>query len=55
VTIPALSLDIQEVRLYRNGSFTDNVTLYKRVRYRVDREEVHPQLGAAVYMSKRLL
>jgi ribosomal protein S18 acetylase RimI-like enzyme len=51
----ALSLGLQEVRLYTNGSFTDNVTLYKRVGYRVDREEVHPQLGTAVYMSKRLL
>jgi hypothetical protein len=31
------------------------VALYKRVGYRVDREEVHPQLGVAVHMSKRLL
>ncbi|MEA2792158.1 MAG: hypothetical protein QOG73_4564 [Acetobacteraceae bacterium] len=51
----ALSLGLEEVRLYTNGSFTDNVKLYKRVGYRVDREEVHPQLGAAVYMSKRVL
>jgi ribosomal protein S18 acetylase RimI-like enzyme len=51
----ALSIGLREVRLCTNGSFTDNVTLYKRVGYRVDREEVHPQLGAAVYMSKRLL
>jgi ribosomal protein S18 acetylase RimI-like enzyme len=49
----ARSLGLEEVRLYTNGSFTDNVKLYKRVGYRVDREEVHPQLGAAVYMSKR--
>jgi len=51
----ARSLGLGEVRLYTNGSFTDNVKLYKRVGYRVDREEVHPQLGVAVYMSKRLL
>jgi ribosomal protein S18 acetylase RimI-like enzyme len=51
----ACSLGLEEVRLYTNGSFTDNVKLYKRVGYRVDREEVHPQLGAAVYMSKRVL
>ena len=51
----ARSLGLEEVRLYTNGSFTDNVKLYRRVGYRVDREEVHPQLGAAVYMSKRVL
>ena len=38
-----------------NGSFTDNIKLYKHVGYRVDREEVHPQFGATVYMSKHLL
>ncbi|HET8635914.1 MAG TPA: GNAT family N-acetyltransferase [Acidobacteriaceae bacterium] len=48
------SLGLKEVRLYTNGSFADNVRLYKRVGYRVDREEVHPQFGATVYMSKRL-
>jgi ribosomal protein S18 acetylase RimI-like enzyme len=51
----ARSLGLEEVRLYTNGSFADNVKLYKRIGYRVDREEIHPQLGAAVYMSKRLL
>jgi ribosomal protein S18 acetylase RimI-like enzyme len=51
----ARSLGLEEVRLYTNGSFTDNVRLYKRVGYQVDREEVHPQLGVAVYMIKRLL
>ena len=50
----ARSLGLEEMRLYTNGSFTDNVNLYKRVGYRIDREEVHPQLGVAVYMSKRL-
>lgn len=51
----ARSLGLDEVRLYTNGSFADNVKLYKGVGYRVDREEVHPLLGVAVYMSKRLL
>ena len=51
----ARSLGLEEVRLYSNGSFTDNIKLYKHVGYRVDREEVHPQFGATVYMSKHLL
>jgi len=50
----AESLGYRETRLYTNGSFTDNLRLYGRVGYQVDREEVHPQLGMAVYMSKRL-
>ena len=50
----ALSTGLREVRLYTNGSFAGNVALYKRVGYRVDREEVHPQLGVAVHMSKQL-
>ena len=51
----ALVKGLGEVRLYTIGSFASNVALYKRVGYRVDREEVHPQLGVAVHMSKRLL
>jgi ribosomal protein S18 acetylase RimI-like enzyme len=51
----ARSLGLEEVRLYTNGRFTDNVTLYRRVGYRVDREEVHPQFGAVVHMSKRVV
>jgi len=50
----ARSLGLGEMRLYTNGRFTDNLRLYGRLGYRVDREEVHPQLGVAVYMSKRL-
>lgn len=50
----AKSLGHGETRLYTNGSFTDNLRLYGRIGYQVDREEVHPQLGMAVYMSKRL-
>ena len=50
----ATSLGFREVRLYTNGRFAENLRLYGRLGYRVDREEVHPQLGAAMYMSKRL-
>lgn len=50
----ATSLGFKEVRLYTNGRFAENLRLYGRLGYRVDREEVHPQLGVAVYMSKRL-
>lgn len=50
----AKSLRHGEVRLYTNGRFTDNLRLYGRLGYQVDREEVHPQLGMAVYMSKHL-
>lgn len=50
----AKSLGLGEVRLYTNGCFAENLRLYGRLGYRVDREEVHPQLGVAVYMSKRL-
>ncbi len=40
---------------YRNKLQRDNnLRLYGRLGYRVDREEVHPQLGMAVYMSKHL-
>jgi ribosomal protein S18 acetylase RimI-like enzyme len=48
------SLGLGEARLYTNGNFTDNIRLYQHVGYRIDREEIHPQLGPAVYMSKRL-
>jgi ribosomal protein S18 acetylase RimI-like enzyme len=50
-----LSLGLQEVRLYTNGSFTDNLRLYRRVGYKVDRQETSPQFGVAVHMSKCLL
>nr|WP_206667608.1 hypothetical protein [Roseomonas nepalensis] len=41
------------MRLYTNGRFTENVNLYERVGYRVEREETS-HLGVAVYMSKPL-
>jgi GNAT superfamily N-acetyltransferase len=48
------SLGLRETRLYTNGRFTENLKLYGRLGYQVDREEVSPTLGTAVYMSKRL-
>ena len=39
------------VRLYTNKRFDENVQLYLRLGYRVDREEVLP-VGIAVHMSK---
>jgi ribosomal protein S18 acetylase RimI-like enzyme len=51
----ARSLGLEEVRLYTNGSFTDNIRLYQGVGYQVDREEAHPQFGKTVYMSKHLV
>jgi ribosomal protein S18 acetylase RimI-like enzyme len=50
----ARSLNLREVRLYTNALFAENLRLYSRLGYRVDREEQHPQFGVAVYMSKRL-
>ena len=50
----ARSLNLPEVRLYTNALFAENLRLYSRLGYRVDREEQHPQLGVAVHMSKRL-
>ena len=50
----ARSLNLREVRLYTNALFTENLRLYNRLGYRVDREEQHPQFGVAVHMSKLL-
>lgn len=43
----------REIRLYTNQRFAENIELYRRLGYRVDREEVLP-VGVAVHMSKRL-
>ena len=51
----ALSLNVREVRLYTNALFAENLRLYSRLGYRVDREEKHPQFGVTVYMSKRFV
>jgi len=47
----AVELGRTELRLYTNARFTENVALYRRLGYRIDREESGP-LGLAVYMSK---
>jgi ribosomal protein S18 acetylase RimI-like enzyme len=50
------SLGLGEMRLYTSGRLTENVKLYERVGYKVDREEeVSPHLGVFVYMSKPLV
>jgi GNAT superfamily N-acetyltransferase len=49
----ALSLGLKELRLYTSAHLTENVKLYERVGYKVDREEeASPHLGVFVYMSK---
>jgi GNAT superfamily N-acetyltransferase len=50
----ARTLNLSQMRLYTNALFAENVRLYSRLGYRVDREEQHPQFGVAVHMSKRL-
>lgn len=51
----ASSLGLRELRLYTSVYLTDNVKLYKRVGYKVDREEeAAPHLGVFVCMSKQL-
>jgi GNAT superfamily N-acetyltransferase len=42
-----------EIRLYTNERFVENIELYRRLGYRVDREDVLP-VGTVVHMSKRL-
>jgi GNAT superfamily N-acetyltransferase len=42
-----------EIRLYTNQRFVENIVLYRRLGYRVDREE-DVGVGVAVHMSKRL-
>ena len=51
----ARSLNLSEMRLYTNALFAENLRLYSRLGYRVDREEQHPQFGVTVYMSKRFV
>ena len=49
-------LGLGEVRLYTSAHLTENVKLYERAGYKVDREEeASPHLGVFVYMSKPLL
>ncbi len=49
------SLGLGEMRLYTSVHLTENVKLYERVGYKVDREEeASPHLGVFVHMSKPL-
>ena len=47
----AASLRYGEIRLYTNKLFAENVQLYLKLGYHVDREE-ESKLGITVYMSK---
>jgi ribosomal protein S18 acetylase RimI-like enzyme len=47
----AAAAGYREIRLYTNKLFADNVELYRKLGYRVDREEVLAH-GIAVHMSK---
>ena len=47
----AASAGYREVRLYTNKLFAENVALYRKLGYRIDREEVLAH-GTAVHMSK---
>ncbi|MCX7364880.1 MAG: GNAT family N-acetyltransferase [Alphaproteobacteria bacterium] len=49
----AASAGFREVRLYTNKLFDENVRLYLRLGYRIDREE-DVGVGTAVHMSKRI-
>ena len=49
----AAGLGRTEMRLYTNGAFPENVALYRKAGYAIDREE--PFMGGfTVYMSKRI-
>jgi ribosomal protein S18 acetylase RimI-like enzyme len=50
----AASAGFNEIRLYTNKLFAENVRLYSELGYRVDREEEFKG-GVAVYMSKPLI
>ena len=49
----AISLGYREIRLYTNKLFTENVRLYRKLGYRLDREEAFKG-GVAMHMSKSL-
>lgn len=49
----AKASDFAEIRLYTNQRFVENIELYRRLGYRVDREE-DVAVGVVVHMSKRL-
>jgi ribosomal protein S18 acetylase RimI-like enzyme len=49
----AEAADYAEIRLYTNQRFAENIALYRKLGYRVDREEVLP-VGTVTHMSKKL-
>jgi ribosomal protein S18 acetylase RimI-like enzyme len=49
----ARELGFDTIRLYTNQRFAENIGLYHRLGYEVDREEVLP-VGTVVHMCKRL-
>lgn len=49
----ARELGFDTIRLYTNQRFTENIALYRKLGYRVDREEPVP-VGVVTHMSKRL-
>ena len=49
----AAASGFREIRLYTNQRFAENIALYRRLVYRVDREEVLP-VGTVTHMSKQL-
>ena len=48
----AMALSYRELRLYTNKAFAENVALYLKLGYRIDREEETLTVGVTVYMSK---
>ncbi len=49
----AASMGFGEIRLYTNQRFAENIALYCRLGYQVDREE-DVKVGVVIHMSKRL-
>jgi len=49
----AAALGHAETRLYTNAGFAENVALYRRLGYRIDRED-SGALGVMVHMNKRI-
>ena len=50
----AVELGFAEIRLYTNQRFAENVALYRRCGYGIDKEEAGER-GVTVYMSKSLI
>jgi len=49
----ARELGFDEIRLYTNQRFAENIALYRRLGYRIDREE-DVKVGVVTHMSKKL-